>query len=477
MISPPAHGTYVDDRINDGHFSVRRSAMQDPALFDLEIQRIFESHWVFVGLASQLPAAHDYLSVMVGRTPVLLSRGGDGRIRGFIDSCRHRGARLTAQPMGNRRTHSCPYHGWVYDSQGRCLDIKDRQHGGYTPAFDAEDHNLVEVARLGDYRGFLFVSLAADVPSVEEFLGDTRDFLDLAIDQSPDGLECVPGDVSYTYRGNWKLQVENALDLYHFTSTHPSYIQVLGQRKQRRQEAGSGEQRPSSIYENMAAQRAAQRGTFSFRYGHVAYWGDNPNAAERPLARDYDALVNRVGAKKAEWMLKVRNLVIFPNLQLVENASLQLRILRPLRADLTEVRAYCLAPVGEDAATRRARIRQYEDFYNPSGLATPDDVAVYERCQQGTVARQIEWFQGYARGITARREGGNDAAAELGLHPVESVAGGYALADETCFHTIYREWQRLLGLPQDEPVAHGGPEHDPLGRAALPVPPTGEPTP
>ncbi len=443
MTFTSSQGRYLDDRVGSGHFSVRRAAMQDPALFELEIERIFESHWVFVGLASQVPAAHDYMAVTVGRAPVLITRGGDGQIRAFINSCRHRGARLTAQPHGNRRTHVCPYHGWTYDSQGQCLDVKDRQQGAYAAAFDAEDHNLEEVAHLGNYRGFLFVSLAAEVPSLEEYLGDARCFLDLAIDQSSDGLECVPGDISYTYRGNWKLQVENALDLYHFTSTHPSYIQVLSQRKQRRQE-GSG-QLPTSIYENMAAQRGAQRGTFSFPYGHVAYWGDNPNAAERPLARHFDELVRRVGSQRAEWMLKVRNLVIFPNLQLVENASLQLRILIPLRHDLTEVRGYCLAPAGEDAATRRSRIRQYEDFYNPSGLATPDDVAVYERCQQGGKARQIDWFQGYGRGMSVRQEGSNDAARALDLEPIESVVGDYALADETCFHGVYREWQRLLG--------------------------------
>lgn len=443
--------SYLDDRDHDQHFAVDRAIFQDPALFDTEIARIFENHWVFAGLAWQIPQPHDYLSVTVGRTPVLLSRGADGEIRGFIDSCRHRGARLSALPQGNRRTHVCPYHGWTYDSAGRCLDVKDQAHGGYAESFTALDHDLQPVARLGNYRGFLFVSLNPDVVSLEEHLGDARVFLDLALDQSADGLECVAGDVTYTYRGNWKLQVENALDLYHFTATHPSYIQVLSQRQQERRRGGDS--RPGSIYENMSAQRAAQRGTFSFAHGHVAYWGDNPNAAERPLARHFDTLVARVGRERAEWMLKVRNLVIFPNLQLVENASLQLRQLVPIRPDLTEIRAWCLAPVGEDRETRAARLRQYEDFYNPSGLATPDDVAVYERCQDGSRGRQSPWLQGHARGMLMRHAGPDDAASHLGVAPVSSSSGPYAMADESCFLAVYREWQRLMTRPLTENLA------------------------
>ena len=37
-------------------------------------------------------------------------------------------------------------------------------------------------------------------------------FIDLVVDQSPQGIELVPGKVSYTFKGNWKLQLENTLD-------------------------------------------------------------------------------------------------------------------------------------------------------------------------------------------------------------------------------------------------------------------------
>ena len=436
-------GSLVVDRAQEGWFDVHRDAFRDAEIFQLEIERIFEGTWVFVGLESQAAQPNDYFTTTIGRTPVVVTRGQDGALHCVINSCRHRGAALFQLPQGNRKYHGCPYHGWVYDSSGKCADIKDRKTGGYPAAFDTTDHDLMPVARFDSYRGFLFASLNPDVPSLSEHLGDARRFLDLVVDQGKEGIEIIPGDVTYTFNGNWKMQVENSLDLYHFTSTHPSYLQVLQQRGRRRQ--AGGDDTPQSIYENLGAQRQAQRGSISLSHGHVAYWGDNPNASERPLYASLDELSTRVGAQAAEWMLRVRNLVIYPNLQIVENASLQLRVLRPLAVDCTEVTSYCLAPKGEPAPAREKRIRQYEEFYNPSGMATPDDVAVYEACQRGHAARSLVDQQGYLRGLgLPAGSGEGQIAQELGIAPSSTMQGDYDLADETCFHAGYREWLRLM---------------------------------
>ena len=52
----------------------------------------------------------------------------------------------------------------------------------------------------------------------------------------------------------------------------------------------------------------------------------------------------------------------------------QIRHFRPIAVDKTEVTIYCIAPKGESAEARAHRIRQYEDFFNASGMATPDDL-------------------------------------------------------------------------------------------------------
>ena len=72
----------------------------------------------------------------------------------------------------------------------------------------------------------------------------------------------------------------------------------------------------------------------------------------------------------------VRNLVVFPNLLLMDQSSSTVRIVHPLSVDETLVEVYCVAPRGEPKAARERRLRQFEDFLGPAGLATPDDQAV-----------------------------------------------------------------------------------------------------
>ena len=153
----------------------------------------------------------------------------------------------------------------------------------------------------------------------------------------------------------------------------------------------------------------------------------------------------------ARWMMSVRNITMFPNAQFAENASLQLRIWRPLAADRTEMRTFCLAPVGEPAEARALRIRQYEEFFNPSGLATPDDIANYEDCQRGFAAATVQWQQGQARGTAMLGQKQCPAADELGIRPESAVVGSFTLGDETVMHSTYRYWKALIarGLARD----------------------------
>lgn len=448
----------IDDRASEGWFSVHRDAFRDPAVFDLEMRHIFEATWNFVGLESQVERPNDFLATRIGRAPVVVMRDAAGQLGCFINSCRHKGAMVFHTDAGNGLAHTCPYHGWTYDSGGLCIAVTAKRQGGYAAAFDAAEHDLKRVARFDSYRGLLFASLSPDVPPLADYLGDARRAIDLVVDQGPQGIELVPGAVSFVYEGNWKYQLENSSDVYHFVSTHTSYIEVLDKRRTARAAAAGSAASPASgpagspaagpaggsIYENIAAQKAARRGSFTFPHGHVLMWGENPGAASRPLYPAVAEIESRVGKVMAKWMLYVRNLTLFPNVQFAENASLQLRILRPLAVDRTEMLTYCVAPKGESPEARIVRLRQYEDFFNPSGFATPDDTGAYEACQRGGGARALDWQQGYARGMTAVRVGGNADADEIGIRPDTSCEGSYMMGDETVFHGNYRAWLQLL---------------------------------
>jgi len=433
----------IDDRPEQGVFQVNRAIFTDRRVFDAEMRALFEGGWVFLGLESQAEAHHDFFTTQAGRVPVLVQRDGEGTLRAFINSCPHKGARLAQVRQGSARIHVCPYHSWSFDSAGRNKAIKWKAAGCYAEAFDTSDHGLAALPRFENYRGFLFGSLTANVPHLSEHLGEAAKLLDLVAEQSEEGLELVPGQVTFTFRANWKLQLENCSDAYHFTSAHPSYIRVLERRQQE-----LSDEVVASVWENSDYWKEDTKGigggSYSFANGHVLNWGVFGVTPAIPLYERAEQLAARVGEARRDWMFNMRNLTIFPNLQVAENASSQLRVILPLAPGLTEMRTWCIAPKGESAAARCQRIRQYEDFFNPTGMATPDDTVSYENCQIGFGGTTEPWLQGYARGMTASVAGGNRFSDRIGLEPERSVLADSQLCDETLYHGYYRTWARRM---------------------------------
>jgi len=432
----------IDDRPADGVFRVHRAIFDDDELFDLEMRTIFEGGWVFLGLASQADQPNDFFTSWAGRVPILVARDGEGTLNAFVNSCPHKGARIAQTMAGNTRLHVCAYHSWTFDSAGRNRGIKQKAAGCYAAAFDDASHDLTRLPAFADYRGFLFGSLSANVPPLADYLGETVKLLDLVVDQG-EGMELIPGGVTFTYDANWKLQLENCSDQYHFTSAHPSYIRLLEKRaRAEKPEAFKSAMETQTHWREDAS--GIQGGSFSFANGHALNWGIGTVNDGSPLYESRDRLAAAIGEDRRDWMFNMRNLTIFPNIQIAENASSQLRVIRPLAANRTEMRTWCLAPKGESAAARRQRIRQYEDFFNPSGMATPDDTVCYENCQTGFTSRVDPWLQGYSRGMTASTPGGNAHSERIGMDAAAHVLGTAQLCDETLYHSYYREWAKRM---------------------------------
>ena len=128
----------------------------------------------------------------------------------------------------------------------------------------------------------------------------------------------------------------------------------------------------------------------------------------------------------------------------VDISSQQLRTWRPLGPNKTEMTSHCLAPIGEGDAAREMRIRNYEDFFNPTGLGSSDDNLMYEYVQTGYEAMSAGDTQGYVRGLGKPIVDGDPFADELKLAAQSWAYGPITFGDETCFHAGYREWKRLL---------------------------------
>ncbi|MFB8267598.1 benzoate 1,2-dioxygenase large subunit [Streptomyces sp. NPDC055955] len=430
----------VDDAERGVH-RVRRDIFTDEEIFELEMKHIFEGNWVYLAHDSQIPETGDYFTTYVGRQPVVISRDKQGELHCLLNACSHRGAMLCRRKTDNRTTFTCPFHGWTFRNDGRLLKVKDPRDAGYPEQFNTDgSHDLTKVARFENYRGFLFASLNADVKPLEDHLGEAARIIDMIVDQSPEGLEVLRGASTYHYDGNWKLQTENGADGYHVSATHWNYAATQARRT-------SGESANDTKTMDAGGWSKQQGGFYSFDNGHLLLWTKWLDPANRPLAEKRDELVASFGEEKADWMIGVsRNLCLYPNVYLMDQFSSQIRHFRPISVDKTEVTIYCIAPRGESAEARANRIRQYEDFFNATGMATPDDLEEFRSCQKTYQADAAPWND-LSRGAVHQITGPDEEARRIGLEP---IASGVRTEDEGLFPIQHGYWQQTLRAAMED---------------------------
>jgi len=431
MITTEYLDTLIQKDKAKGLYRCKREMFTSEDLFDLEMKHIFEGNWIYLAHESQIGKVNDYYTTKIGRQSIFITRNKDNQLNAFINACAHRGATLARFKHGNKATYTCPFHGWTFNNSGKLLKIKDPEGTGYPSTFNCDgSHDLKKIARFESYKGFLFGSLNADIQPLEEFLGESKKIIDMIVDQSPDGLEVLRGSSTYVYEGNWKLQAENGADGYHVTATHWNYAATQAQRKSR----DSGDD-----INAMSAGGWAKNGggSYSFENGHLLLWTRWDNPEDRPLMEQRDRLVNEFGEAKADWMIKnSRNLCLYPNVFLMDQFSSQIRVFRPLAPNRTEVTIYCIAPKGESAEARAKRIRQYEDFFNASGMATPDDLEEFRACQEGFESGYFEWND-MSRGAEHWVEGPDAEADKIDLKPILS---GIKTEDEGLYVAQHTYW-------------------------------------
>ncbi|SEJ81311.1 anthranilate 1,2-dioxygenase [Pseudomonas linyingensis] len=439
-------GSCVDFRPAEGIYRIARDMFTEPELFDLEMELIFERNWIYACHESELANAHDFVTMRAGRQPMIITRDGNGELHALINACQHRGATLTRVGKGNQSTFTCPFHAWCYKSDGRLVKVK--APGEYPEGFDKATRGLKK-ARIESYKGFVFISLdVAGTDSLGDFLGDARVFFDMMVAQSPTGeLEVLPGKSTYTYDGNWKLQNENGLDGYHVSTVHYNYVATVQHRQQ--VNATKGGASSTLDYSKLGAGDAeTDDGWFSFHNGHSLLFSDMPNPAVRPgYASVMPRLVEAYGQAKAEWMMhRLRNLNIYPSLFFMDQISSQLRIVRPVAWNKTEIISQCIGVKGESDADRESRIRQFEDFFNVSGMGTPDDLVEFREAQRGFQARLERWND-ISRGYDKWVSGPTANSETIGIAPALT---GTEFTHEGLYVNQHANWQRFLleGLDQ-----------------------------
>ncbi|KGJ14160.1 Rieske 2Fe-2S domain-containing protein [Paracoccus sanguinis] len=423
--------TAVEDNPETGVFRCRRDIFTNPDLFELEMRHLFEANWVYLAHESQIPEVNDYYTTWIGRQPIVITRDKTGGLNAVINACAHKGAMLCRRKHGNKGSFTCPFHGWTFSNTGKLLKVKDEKTTQYPEQFNKNgSHDLTKVAKFENYRGFLFGSLNPDSPSLEEYLGEARVIIDQIVDQAPDGLEVLRGNSSYIYDGNWKLQMENGCDGYHVSSVHWNYQATMGRRK----EEGTKAVDASGWSKSVA-------GVYGFENGHILLWTNTMNPEVRPVWAHRDEIAARVGEERAKFIVgQTRNLGLYPNVFLMDQFSTQIRVVRPLAVDRTEVSIFCFAPKGESAQDRATRIRQYEDFFNVSGMGTSDDLEEFRACQTAYAGTAALWND-MSRGAPLWVEGPDENARRMGLNPQLS---GERSEDEGLFVRQHAYWREAM---------------------------------
>jgi benzoate/toluate 1,2-dioxygenase alpha subunit len=240
------------------------------------------------------------------------------------------------------------------------------------------------------------------------------------------------GSSSYVYDGNWKLQIENGADGYHVSSVHWNYSATMGRRNYEAEGTRTVDANGWS---------KSLGGVYAFDHGHILLWTRLLNPEVRPVHAHREALAERLGQARADFIVdQTRNLCLYPNVYLMDQFSTQIRVVRPLAVDKTEVTIYCMAPIGESAQERATRIRQYEDFFNVSGMGTPDDLEEFRACQTGYQGASTLWND-LSRGARQWVEGADDNALAMGMQPQLS---GVKTEDEGLFVRQHAHWAQSL---------------------------------
>ncbi|MGR3580745.1 MAG: aromatic ring-hydroxylating oxygenase subunit alpha [Sagittula sp.] len=198
-------------RRGPGH-SLERPFYTDPEIYQRDLETIWYREWLFAIPVAQLVKTGAYARIRIGAYNVILVKGADGVIRGFHNSCRHRGSVICQKAEGTVAKLTCPYHQWTYDLDGRLIWARDMGAD-----FDPSKYNLKTI-HVRELAGLIYICLADEAPDFDAFADLARPYLEVH--------DLNRAKVAYqstiVEKGNWKLVWENNRECYHCAGTHPA---------------------------------------------------------------------------------------------------------------------------------------------------------------------------------------------------------------------------------------------------------------
>lgn len=400
---------------------VHTSLYTDPAIFDDEMEKIFRNTWVWVAHVSEVPDVGSYKTHWVGKEPVIVVRDRKKQVRVLLNRCRHRAATVCEHKKGKTNTFVCPYHGWSYALDGSLRGVPHPE--SYGDILDKAEYPLMNL-RVEEYAGMVFATFKDDIEPLVDYLGPAKKWMDLFMKQGGSFPIKVGGEHRFTFPGNWKIQLENTTDAYHFPLVHRSFLHSVDKQTEEMLDFVGGK----GYVEDLG-------------HGHsvmvmIPDLIDLEADLDRPIPDRYTELAEALRAEGHE-EAKVRqivravggsgfNLNLFPN---IACSMAFFRVLQPISVNETEIHHSVILMDGGPPAGNRARLRMHEHFQGPLGFGTPDDSEAWERVQAGAHAGRDLWVL-LNRGLPAEKK------------TADGVAGD--VSAETGMRAAYQQWKKLM---------------------------------
>jgi glycine betaine catabolism A len=197
-----------------GQHALAAAYFDSDEIWRREHAQIFRQSWSLVGHVSDVPERGSYFLHEVGDDSVIVVRDDAGKIHAHHNVCRHRGTRLCSEARG-QLDHAlrCSYHAWTYALDGA---LQAAPHMQAVAGFDKAAWPLKRAA-LAEWRGFLFVNLAAEPQPFDSAMGAlTGRFAHWPLEVLRSVHQAV-----YEVEANWKLLFHNFSECYHCPAVHP----------------------------------------------------------------------------------------------------------------------------------------------------------------------------------------------------------------------------------------------------------------
>jgi phenylpropionate dioxygenase-like ring-hydroxylating dioxygenase large terminal subunit len=397
------------------------SLYTDPAIFEQEMDRIFRNTWVWVAHESEVAEPGSFKTHFVGREPVIVVRDRKQQIHVLLNRCRHRAATVCEHKKGKTASFVCPYHGWSYALDGSLRGVPSPD--SYGQCLDKGDYPLFGL-RVESYAGMIFATFRDDIEPLADYLGPARKWMDLFMKQGAGYPIKVGGEHRFRFPGNWKIQLENTTDAYHFPLVHKSFLSSVDAQTERMldfvggpgfvEDLGNGHSVMVMIPELVDLEANLEE-PIPERFAELAQSLREEGHSDAQVRR----IVRAVGGSGF-------NLNLFPN---IACSMAFFRVLQPVAVNETEIHHAVITMDGGPAAANRARLRLHEHFQGPMGFGTPDDSEAWERVQKGAQAGKDLWIL-LNRGLPGERITEDGRASDVSA--------------ETGMRAAYREWKKLM---------------------------------